>query len=143
MSTQEEIRATYKLMRPFFKGHLRRLWAAAEAERIGRGGIARVSMATGMAHETVSAGIRELHGANTASHDGRGQPSVERRDPGLMAALEGLITDEIAGDPMTEQKWVRCSLRHLSKKLTEQGHPVGRSAVSRLLRKLRFSLRAN
>jgi len=153
MSNQEEVRAKYELLKPCLKGRVRRLWAASEAEQIGRGGIKRVAEATGMSCTTVSAGIRELHGtkaarcsvttADGAPHYGRGQPSVERRDPAIMAALEKLLTDEIAGDPMSEQRWVRCSLRQLSRKLKDLGHRAGRSTVSRLLKKLKFSLRAN
>ena len=153
MSSQEEIQAKYELLRPFLKGHLRRLWAAAEAEQIGRGGIKRVAAATGIDCSTISAGLRELHGievvkpkppaADAAPRYGRGQPPVERRDPGIIEALERMLADEIAGDPMTEQRWVRCSLRQLSKRLKEQGHQAGRSTVSRLLKKLNFSLKAN
>jgi hypothetical protein len=57
--------------------------------------------------------------------------------------LEELLTDEIAGDPMTEQTWVRSSIRTIRDRLVEKGHKVGRCTVHRLLKKLGFSLRAN
>lgn len=44
---------------------------------------------------------------------------------------------------MSEQKWVRSSLRHLSRRLKEAGHPASPPTVSRLLRKLGYSLRVN
>ncbi len=44
---------------------------------------------------------------------------------------------------MSEQKWVRSSLRHLSQRLQDVGHPVSPPTVSRLLRKLGYSLRVN
>jgi hypothetical protein len=31
---------------------------------------------------------------------------AEVKDPGIVAALERLLTDEVAGDPMGEQRWV-------------------------------------
>jgi Rhodopirellula transposase DDE domain len=34
-----------------------------------------------------------------------------------------LIESETAGDPMSDQKWQRSSLRHLSNELTEDQHP--------------------
>ena len=50
---------------------------------------------------------------------------------------------ETAGDPMSEQKWVRSSLRHLSKRLEHLGHLASPPTVGRLLRKLGYSLRVN
>lgn len=44
---------------------------------------------------------------------------------------------------MSEQKWVRSSLRHLSKCLQDVGHPASPPTVGRLLRKLGYSLRVN
>jgi Rhodopirellula transposase DDE domain len=44
---------------------------------------------------------------------------------------------------MSEQKWVRSSLRHLSQHLEEAGHPASPPTVGRLLRKLGYSLRVN
>lgn len=44
---------------------------------------------------------------------------------------------------MSEQKWVRSSLRHLSERLEQAGHPASPPTVGRLLRKLGYSLRVN
>ena len=44
---------------------------------------------------------------------------------------------------MSDRKWVRSSLRHLSDLLREQGVAISRGTVGRLLKKLGFSLRAN
>jgi hypothetical protein len=44
---------------------------------------------------------------------------------------------------MSEQRWVRSSLRHLSTRLTEAGHPVSPPTVGRLLRALDYSLKVN
>jgi len=54
-----------------------------------------------------------------------------------------LVLPETAGDPMSEQKWVRSSLRHLSKRLEQLGHGTSPPTVGRLLRKLGYSLRVN
>lgn len=50
---------------------------------------------------------------------------------------------ETAGDPMSEQKWVRSSLRHLSRHLTAAGHPVSHQTVGRLLKDLDYALHVN
>jgi hypothetical protein len=57
--------------------------------------------------------------------------------------LQDLVAPETAGDPMSEQKWVRSSLRHLSEKLNAKGHPACPKTISRLLKKLDYSLKAN
>lgn len=44
---------------------------------------------------------------------------------------------------MSEQKWQRSSLRRLSVRLTENGHPVSHTTVGRLLKEMKYSLRAN
>jgi hypothetical protein len=60
-----------------------------------------------------------------------------------MTALQALVEPETAGDPMSEQKWVRSSLRSLSKRLTDAGHPVSPPTVRRLLADLNYALRVN
>jgi hypothetical protein len=57
--------------------------------------------------------------------------------------LERLLTDEVAGDPMGEQQWVRSSLRRLSEQLKAEGYQAGTGTVSRLPKDMGFSLRAN
>jgi hypothetical protein len=54
-----------------------------------------------------------------------------------------MLSDEIVGDPMTNRRWVRRSLRHLSTKLKEQGHQACTHTVARLLRKMGYSLHFN
>jgi Rhodopirellula transposase DDE domain len=54
-----------------------------------------------------------------------------------------MVAPETAGDPMSDQKWVRHSLRHVSACLAAAAHPASPPTVGRLLRKLGYSLRAN
>jgi hypothetical protein len=54
-----------------------------------------------------------------------------------------MLSDEIAGDPMSDQKWVRSNLRRLSKALEEEGHQACTHTVARLLRKKGYSLQVN
>jgi len=44
---------------------------------------------------------------------------------------------------MSEQKWVRSSLRHLSNELIKSGHPACPKTVARLLKKADYSLKVN
>jgi hypothetical protein len=57
--------------------------------------------------------------------------------------LEALVAPVTAGDPMSEQKWVRVSLRQLSRELGEAGHPASPPTVRRLLDARGYRLHAN
>ena len=50
-----------------------------------------------------------------------------------MTVLQELVEPVIAGDPMSDRKWVRSSLRELSRRLGEAGHPASPPTVRRLL----------
>jgi hypothetical protein len=148
VSTGDEVRAKYDLLKPHLRGRTRRLWAAAEAAAIGRGGITCVSAATGICTSTIARGIRELNDPDLlverppAGAFVTGRPPVERKDPGIVGALERLLADETAGDPMTDQRWVRSSLRKLQARLREEGHFASPSTIARLLRGLGYSPKA-
>jgi hypothetical protein len=57
--------------------------------------------------------------------------------------LEALVEPETAGDPQSDQKWLRSSLRTVSRSLKELGHAASPPTVGRLLRKLDYALRVN
>ena len=68
----------------------RRLWAAVEARSAGRGGIAAVARATGMAVETIRTGICELESGETLERGrvrrpGGGRKPLTETDPTLLA----------------------------------------------------------
>src|SRR5260370_5417726 len=64
----------------------------------------------------------------------------QKKNVELEPTLERLVEPETAGDPMSEQKWVRSSLRHLSKRLADLGHQVSPPTVGKLLRQLGVSV---
>jgi len=57
--------------------------------------------------------------------------------------LQEIVAPETAGDPMSDQKWVRSSLRTLSRRLREAGHAVSPPTVGRLLTGLGYALHVN
>jgi len=57
--------------------------------------------------------------------------------------LQAVVEPETAGDPVSAQKWVRSSLRHLSARLGAQDHPASPPTVARLLDKLGYALHVN
>jgi DNA-binding phage protein len=57
----EVIAEKFASLEPVLDERARRLWAAAEARAIGRGGISRVAEATGLSRITIRMGLRELN----------------------------------------------------------------------------------
>jgi hypothetical protein len=70
----EIISEKFVALEPVLDERARRLWAAAEAHAIGRGGISRVAEATGLSRITIRSGLSELYPPHL--------PLVERRQPG-------------------------------------------------------------
>ena len=60
-----------------------------------------------------------------------------------MTALEDLLEDVTAGDPITGLKWTHRSLERLSRALRRRGIKLGETAIARLMRRGGFSLRTN
>ena len=89
----------YAAVSPVLDERSRRRWAAAESLAIGYGGDALVSSATGLARETIRKGRREIAQGEAPTdrlrRPGAGRPRIERRQPGLLSALEALV------DPLT------------------------------------------
>jgi hypothetical protein len=127
----------------------RRWYVALESKRIGRSGDKRLSEITGMDVETIRRGRRELDEDLTTrlSEDIReagGWAALgQKKDPTIQAALVELLQDETAGDPMSEQKWSRSSLRHLADELSQIGHWVSHTTVAKFLKDMGYSLKAN
>jgi hypothetical protein len=56
----ERIRLKFLALNAVFDERSRRQWAAAEAREYGYGGVTAVATATGLARDTIAAGLREL-----------------------------------------------------------------------------------
>jgi transposase len=127
-------------------GHKRRQFQAQVALDYLDGSPRRAERVFGWGRSTVELGLHELRTGiiclDAFSARGRGK-RVEVKQPAIVARLEQLLANDIAGDPMSEEKWVRSSLTHLSGKLQEMGYSVSRGTVRRLLRDMGFSRKSN
>ncbi len=130
---------------------MRRLFAAAEASTLGRGGIAKVAQATGVSRRAIYVGLEELEAeklhfespSNRIRKAGAGRKSIIETDSGVKAALEKLVEPTTRGDPESPLRWTCKSLRTLADELTNNGHPISYPKVGDLLRELGYSLQAN
>lgn len=149
MNNVDSIRDKFTMLSPFLDERLRRLWAAAEATALGRGGIGVVATATGLSRTTIARGI---HDQQVISSDappsrrlrrgGGGRKPVTTHAPTVLAALESLVDPLTRGDPQSPLRWTCKSTRRLAVELQAMGHAVSARTVARLLRGLHYSLQA-
>jgi hypothetical protein len=138
----------YKLW-PSLNEPQRRWYAAQKAIELGWGGTTRVQEVTGMSRPTILKGIKELEGLDNRTFfermrgEGAGRKKVEYHDPEFTRALERIMSENTAGDPMSMLRWTHKSTRTIAEELNRQGHPVSSSTVGRRLRELDYSLQAN
>jgi hypothetical protein len=147
----EGIRHAYEALLPEMDERMRRQWAAAEARRLGYGGVTAVSRAIGLSRTTIAAGLAELdlpawrrsREAMRVRRPGGGRHPLTESDPQLLGALESLIEPVTRGDPESPLRWTCKSTRRLAEELTRMGHPVGRETIATLLHEAGYSLQAD
>ncbi|MGZ2402898.1 hypothetical protein ACVIKO_000158 [Rhizobium ruizarguesonis] len=82
------IKARFETLAPYLDERARRLLAATEARAAGRGGVAAVSAATGVARSTIGRGLTELRTA-----DARLERRIRRPGGGRRPKTEGLVAN--------------------------------------------------
>lgn len=134
------------LLKPHLNERQWRLLLGAEAEAVGRGGIALVARLSGSSRTTVQTAVNEIRAgvepADRVRAAGAGRPPVEDAQPGIEQALEGLVAPDVRGDPMSPLRWTTKSLAKLSKGLALAGFKASTRTVSRLLIKAGYRLQA-
>src|SRR5258708_1535625 len=117
-----EHRAINRLL-AFSNERVRRLLVGFLAEQIGRGGTSRLARITGLDRKTIAKGRRELHEHDISIMSETGSFSTRVRRPGaetcgdpapgIVRALQELLRDDTAGDPISNLHWTHRSLRKL------------------------------
>jgi Rhodopirellula transposase DDE domain len=151
MGVVDQIRSKFARLRYVMDERVTRLWAAAEAEAAGHGGIAAVVEATGISKSRVRAGIRDLRELarkpptqtprqQRVRRPGAGRPPLLRSDPALLDHLDALVDPVTRGDPESPLRWTCKSKEKLAAELRAMGHKVSATKVGRLLHDLGYSL---
>ena len=159
MNSAALIEAKYRALAGRLDEATLRLWAAAEARSLGRGGVSAVAKAAGVSRTTVYAGLAEIDAASKTARK-RGKvvapvvPSKRIRAPGggrkklidldesLLADLDALVEPTSRGDPMSPLRWTCKSTTRLAEELSRQGHQVSQRTVCDLLARLNYSLQS-
>jgi hypothetical protein len=151
-STLEGIHHKYIALSPVMDERMRRQWAASEASSLGWGGVTVVAEATGLAWNTIKAGMRELDHraahpdepvADRIRRSGAGRKRLTETDPQMLAALEKLVDPATRGHPESALRWTCKSTAILAEELTRQNHPVTDRTVATMLKEAGYSLQAN
>lgn len=125
-----------------------RLWAAAEAESLGRGGTSLIRRLTGMSRGRLARGHKELKSRTEELAPGRvrlpgaGRKPLAEKDPTLVHDLDALIEPATRGDPESPLRWTSKSTDKLARELRSEGHEVSPKSVERLLHAQGYSLQA-
>src|SRR5271170_7914246 len=107
----DAIRVKYEALREELDERARRLWAAAEVNALGHGGLTVVSRATGLAKSTIVAGQKELRvppeerPVVRVRRAGGGRKPITETDPGIVEALDALVEPTSRGDPECPLRW--------------------------------------
>lgn len=153
MHDTTQIKRRFEHLSPHFDERLRRLWAAAEAAALGRGGAVAVERSTGVSRRAIAAGSQELGKQHSPSktqpalvrirRSGGGRKKAIDKDPRLLAELLTLVEPTTRGDPENPLRWTSKSVRHLADELKTRGLCASHQLVSELLASQGYSLQAN
>jgi hypothetical protein len=149
VDVEKSVREKWRRLKPSMDERMRRLWAGAEADAIGWGGVARVARATGLAISTDRKGRDEVRtGARpedvvNVRRKGGGRRPFEVVNPEVWPALEKLVDPVTRGDPESPLRWTCKSTQVLATEMFAQfAIMVSDKTVARLLRDHHYSLQA-
>jgi hypothetical protein len=152
--TVEQIRNQFVSLTGVLDERSRRQWAATEAEKYGRGGLRWVCEATGMSHNTVRRGIKEIQERRRLPPEeqsvsvrirqrGGGRKLLEEKDGQVLSLLRELVEPTSRGDPMKPLCWTTLSTYTLAEELMRQGHSISPRTVASMLKADDYRLQSN
>ena len=163
MDQAPAVKAKFKALSPRLDEATLRLWAAAEARSLGRGGVSVVAKVARLSRTTVYAGLAEIDAAGKAKGKrskaaaqplvaavphkrvrapGGGRKRLVDIDTSLLADLDALVEPTSRGDPMSPLRWTCKSTTRLAAELGASGHRVSQRTVCDLLAQLNYSLQS-
>jgi Rhodopirellula transposase DDE domain len=157
MTAIDDVKHKYAAFGSILSERASRLWAAAEALAMGKGGVTVVSRATGLSRTTIYAGLREIgERKQSRSGDGGSEESKERsrrsgggrkplteHDVTLAHDLESAVESTTRGDPQSPLRWTCKSVRELAAHLNRREHRASPSTIARLLDRAGYNLHVN
>jgi hypothetical protein len=102
-----------------------------------------------MSRQTPTEGMKELDSTDNIMPEGRsrksggGRKPVWEQQPGILPALEELVSAHTKGDPMTTLLGTNKSLRNLSKELEKKGYKACHCVIGEMLKIPGYGLQAD
>jgi hypothetical protein len=118
-----------------------------EAMLRGRGGLKAVHELTGVSKTTIEKGMREISGKRPLKpysrirRAGGGRKTFEHHYPQFELALEKIMVENTAGDPMSPLRWTQKSTQAIANELKE--YQISDETVRRKLLAMGYSLQSN
>ena len=164
------IKIRHDLLSPILDEKRYRIYLAAEAKALGRGGVSKVALATGASRKTVSSGLDELirpqiqepitdDSTEKKTRHSRGRlpvaEDVRQRQPGggrkrttdidstLKTDLDALLEPFAAGNPCSPLRWTCKTISTLTAELVGMGHKTSTRMVHELLIEMRYTMQSN
>lgn len=144
------IKTRFESIKNYLDEKTKRLFCAAEAKVLGRGGIKKVHEATGVSTKTISKGLKELKDINTLDKkekkirkSGGGRKKAINKNPEIERYLLSIVEPTVRGEPQSPLLWTTKSLRNLADELKKEGFDVSHVVVGDILKANKFSLQAN
>ena len=143
---------------PLLDEDQKRIFLALFAEYLGHGGAKRISDATGVSQQTISAGKKEAAAMRSGEicpkerapgerrrvrAEGGGRKRYVDKHPEVVQALESLLDGSTVGNPENPLLWTVKSTRKLEAALKEMGFDVGYTTIGSILESMGYSLQQN
>jgi hypothetical protein len=127
----------------------RRRYAAAEALKLGYGGIALIARLFGCSRESINHGLRELDQlpedpvGPRIRRPGAGRKTVEQKQPEILGQVQSILQDRTAGDPMRDNvTWTDLTPVEIANRMDRDFEiNIAPAIVRRILAALNFRLR--
>lgn len=171
-NTMEQIKIRNDILASILDEKQYRLYLAAEAKAIGRGGVSLVAKSTGTSRTTISSGLNEMKkpvvpepAAKTEQakktrrrlksrrlpvpeklrqrKQGGGRKRTSDTDPTLKQDLDSLLEPFAAGDPCSPLRWTCKSIATLTSELIKMEHKTSTRMVHELLCEMQYTMQAN
>ena len=151
MFEDKQLQDKYKKLLPFLDEKSKRLVLAADAESMGRGGLSKVSLISGVSRVTLNIGIKELQSSSITGYEktkgirksGGGRKKETDKNNELMKAIEEIVSPHTVGDPMNPLLWTSKSLRNIAEAVNKRGYKISHKLVGVILKDAGYSLQGN
>ena len=152
MITDIQLQEKYQMLLPHLDEKSTRLFLASEVKIMGRGAKVKVAKLAGVSRVRINKGIEELESTakpyspekrKKIRKSGGGRKPQEESQPGMLEALERIVSPHTLGDPMTPLLWTSKSLRKIQTELKGQGYNIGHVTIGEILKSKDYSLQGN